>query len=485
MTLSPHEAVTLSDQMSSAGIAAAAPAPVGGEDVYAVFRPGRVRSRAAILPLVLFLAACSARPGLVSPGEILSLRSQVEQDPTNGPALLRLSAALYADGRCAEALPIAERGRAVRPADPLGPLVIGQCYEREGRYDEALTEYARFLAGAGDASGAEAVRSRERIARRMQATEAARRALANEADLADVPSDEPTIAILPPVIAGDQTYAPLSIGLAALMVSDLQSLGRFRLVERVQIDALLAELQLGAAGRLDAATTVRVGRLVRANRMVQGIAEIASSGGVRFEASVVEAGGAVRSPESETGRLQELLALEKRVVVGIAEQLGPPLTLAERTRILDNGTQNLIAFLAYSRGLEAESRGDYATAASYYSEAVRADPGFTQARQAESNAAADAVVSAAPPEAVTTVASDAETAAGDAQSDVQGSLGNTLSNAVTDVASTHGERVTQGVGDPSSKQQINQLTNVPTAGVTQGNAPIQVLIRIPLPIPVR
>ena len=56
------------------------------------------------------------------------------------------------------------------------------------------------------------------------------------------------------------------------------------------------------------------------------------------------------------------------------------LSQAERQRILENGTQSLVAFLAYSRGLVAEDLGDFPAAALHYADAARADPNFTAAR---------------------------------------------------------------------------------------------------------
>jgi hypothetical protein len=152
------------------------------------------------------------------------------------------------------------------------------------------------------------------------------------------------------------------------------------MVERLRLGALLDEMALGETGRADAATAARVGRLVQAGSMVQGLAMIRSEQDARLEASVIRGTSEVTDPTRTQGGLRDLLRLEKDLVVGLAERLGYTLSEAERTAILENGTQNLAAFLAYSRALEAEDRGDYQAAAAYYREAVQADPGFTQAR---------------------------------------------------------------------------------------------------------
>jgi len=53
------------------------------------------------------------------------------------------------------------------------------------------------------------------------------------------------------------------------MLSDLAMIRSLRLLERIQVGALLDELKLGQSGRADPSTAARVGRLLRAERMVQ------------------------------------------------------------------------------------------------------------------------------------------------------------------------------------------------------------------------
>ena len=83
-------------------------------------------------------------------------------------------------------------------------------------------------------------------------------------------------------IAGDSGLQPLSRGLAELMATDLAMVRSLRLLERIQVGALLDEMKLGASGRADPTTAARVGRLLRAERMVQGVATITENGPVRM-----------------------------------------------------------------------------------------------------------------------------------------------------------------------------------------------------------
>lgn len=448
---------------------------------------GRTLPAMACLGLVAVIcSACAARgPGPVSPGEIPALQQQLERDPADAASMLRLSAALFADDRCDEALPLVRRARELRSRDVLGVLVEGQCLERMAQHAEAVEAYEAWLATSPDAPGAAAVRGRSHTAQRALAVVQARRALEDETRLSDAPGEPTTIAVLPLLVTGDATYEPLSIGLAALITADLNLLDRFRLVERLQIDALLAELALAESERVDPATSARIGSLVRAGRIVQGTASFESGGAARLEASVVADAGNVTVTDAATGTLDGLLRMEKELVIGLAERLGPPLTLAERTRVLDNGTQNLLAFLAWSRGLDAELRGAWDAAAAHYGAAVQADPTFTQAHQRRSIAVAADVVASAAPEDVTVVAAEADAAVADAQVAVTAGPGGALANAVTDIAATSMERLTAAVGGPSANHQLVLVTSTPATDPAPGveRLPVDVIIRILIPIP--
>jgi TolB-like protein len=275
-------------------------------------------------------------------------------------------------------------------------LVLGGCQEKDGRYDLAFATYTDFAAQHPQARGVSAVRAKALLALRTQAEQTARQALASESTLTSLPPEPSTLAVLPVTISagGDSTFQPLSRGLAELITSDLALVRTLRLLERVQIGALLDELKLGQSQRGDPNTAARVGRLLRAERMVQGVASITMNGPVRLTASVVRGDGTVRSGAEANGTFKALLDLEKQLVFSLATQLGIQLTDAERQRILRQGPRNLAAFLAYSQGLDALARGDYRAASVAFSAAVRADPNFQEAHEQQQAAEAAPAVQA-------------------------------------------------------------------------------------------
>jgi len=316
-------------------------------------------------------------PRPVNPEDIPALQERAARDPDDGGVQFLLAAALASADRCDQAMISARRGRALIPEDATGPLIIGKCLEESGEYDAALNLYAEFLFEQGDTPGAQAVEGRRVIALQLKARAMARAAVRNEENLG--PAEPEAVGVLPFIVDGDPSYQALSLGLANMLTTDLALLRRFPLVERVQLDALLQELEL-APELIDPATAARTGRLMRASRMVLGTVSVPSDAQTRLGGNIVLETGELVEPLSTEGELADILSMEKELALSIAANLGYQLSEAERQRILENQPGSLAAFLAFSRGLWSESLGDFEAAAAFYSEALVADPQYGEAR---------------------------------------------------------------------------------------------------------
>ena len=353
----------------------------------------------------------------------------------------RRGAALAAAGRCDSATVVARAALEREPDNALGPLVIGACQERAGLYDEAVATHTDFAAQHPNARGVATLRAKAHLALRAAAEHTARQALAREAELANQPPQPATVAVLPLVVAGDSTVQPLSRGLAELITTDLAYIRTLRLLERLQIGMLLDELKLGQSERVDPATAARVGRLLRAERLVQGTATIPARGPVQLSATVVTGSGVVRPVGQVSGPFAKLLDLEKQVVFELAAQLGLELTQAERERILHQGPKSLAAFLAYSRGLEAMDRGDYGAAARHFRSAAQADPSFQAAREGQQTATAAPAAERATGGGIVTMLDAVERATGVAEPTSLGSATGLLSAGARDVVPAIGDAI--------------------------------------------
>ena len=420
------------------------------------------------------VVACAGgpRPRPVTPAEIPALTTQATQQPRNAQIRFRLAAALMAAGRCDSAVVVANAAEMLAPAEALGPMVVGGCQEKDGRYDLAFATYTDFANRHPQARGVAAVRALGQLALRTQATQTAKLALARESTLTNLAPEPATIAVLPMTIAGDSSLQPLSRGLAELVLSDLAMVRNLRLLERIQVGALLDELKLSESGRADASTAARVGRLLRAERMVQGVAAITQDGPVRMSATVVRGDGTVRSGAQASGTFKQLLDLEKQLVFGLTSELGIQLTEADRQRILRQGTKNLAAFLAYSKGLEALDRGDYRAAAAAFAQAVHADPSFQQAQQQQHAAEAAPVLQASAGDLVTVIQ-----AVDQNPLPVEPAAEGALKQGTLDVSAT--------IGDVTGQTGINSVLSNPTpesqgiSSVVQASGIIRIIFRRP------
>jgi len=189
-----------------------------------------------------------------------------------------------------------------------------------------------------------------------------------------------TVGVAPFVVqAADTNLSALGYGLADLLMTDLAQSRQLTIVERLQLDALLRELDLARAGRVDTTTAPRVGRLVGARRLVVGaVAEAPGAGELVMEARVADAATSrARGAVSGRAPATRILEAEKSLAMQLFAELGVTLTPAEREAVERNRTGNLAALLAYSRGARAEVEGQYGEAMRAYREAARLDPAFS------------------------------------------------------------------------------------------------------------
>lgn len=214
-----------------------------------------------------------------------------------------------------------------------------------------------------------------------EAEATARQAVAAERSIVVASFPERSLGVAPFAVASaDTTIAPLAYGLADILATDLVRSGQLQVVDRLRLDALLREVQLVEAGRVDPGTAPRVGKLVGARRLVLGALAQRPGGQLGIDARIADvATGSLRTAVSASAPLADVLAAEKELAFRLLGQLGVNLTPAARARIEERPTRNIAALLAYSRAVRYEVHGDYVRAAGEYRTALRLDPAFALA----------------------------------------------------------------------------------------------------------
>ena len=428
--------------------------------------------------VLLGLAGCAGGGALrvsdITPQSIPALEEARAVRPADANTLGRLGVAYFKAERFADARQVLDSAVARDARSGIAAIYLGMATEAIGDFPAARLAYTHCIAIARSGELKETARRRLALVGRHELEFQARQALAQEATLAQTPPDANTIAVMPFSYSGtNQEIQPLTRGLAQLVVTDLAKSRQVRVLERERMQALLSEMRLADSSGADPRTALRSGRLLRAARVVQGtIAERGTD--LRVDAAVVDVATAgVAGSAGASDALNRLFDLEKQVVLSIFSTLGIQLSEQERAAINQRPTQNVQAFLAYSRGLEAEDNGDFNGAREAFGQAAGLDPSFRAASQG-ATAAGDLSIAAqqttAQVEAVVVQNQAAESGGGVTEDARRDALQQATNNvAPTQTVQTNTEQTQQQTQapnrQPGAETTGTQGPSVPTATV--------------------
>lgn len=184
-----------------------------------------------------------------------------------------------------------------------------------------------------------------------------------------------TLAILPfenNSITDPEKYNPLSKGMAAMLITDLNRAGTsIKLIEREKIQALLKEIALGQSGAIDQSTAVQVGRLLGAQSIAFGSFMVLDRN-VRIDLRIinVETSELIMA-ESVMGESTQFMRLEH----DLAQKIADSLQVALKPEKI-SGKSDILAALYFSKGVEAHDQGDRATAQKMFDQAISIDSSY-------------------------------------------------------------------------------------------------------------
>ncbi|MEW6753451.1 MAG: tetratricopeptide repeat protein [Candidatus Latescibacterota bacterium] len=310
-------------------------------------------------------------------GATAALQAALQQEPNDVAVLVDLATALYRQGELEQALVHGQRARQLAPDEARAAALVGLVHEKRGDTEAAIAAYRSYSQMSRVGKGRSIVKAHLDRLIREQIQQDTRRALAQEAalDVAAIPDS--AIAVAPfRHLGGDAALEPLCKGLAEMMVTDLSKVPGLKVVERLRMQEMMQEIGLGMTGAVDAATAPRLGKLLGASRLVNGSFADLEAQQVRLDLSVAGVKtGAVESSQV-AGPLEHLFRLQKDLTFGIVEAMGIALTDEQRDAIQQIPTENMLAFIAYSQGLDLDDQGKSQEAAAAFQEAAALDPGF-------------------------------------------------------------------------------------------------------------
>lgn len=335
--------------------------------------------------LAVYVAGCATGMPDVTAADVPRLQEAAAASPDDLDLRTQFGIALYKAERFNDAR--TTLGTAVDDGGETGAafLYLGLANEAMEDWGGARDAYSRYLdVGKWDPLK-DQLRERLLLMVRRELQAEAWTALAQEEQLTTAAPRPRTVAVFPfRLISDNQDLLPLQVAMADMMITDLSLSNALTVLERTQIQSLLDEMALTETGYTSAASGARAGRMLRAEHVVQGALTTLGTDALRFDADVLntvrgQSAGAIQAEDL----LEALFDMEKDVVFQVLDVLGAELTPAEREAINNNRAENLLAFLAYGRGLMAMDRGDYQDAQNFFQQAASLDPGYAAAVEAE------------------------------------------------------------------------------------------------------
>lgn len=363
----------------------------------------------AVFTLIIgLLSGCSgARQGTTakdSEAEINRLEARIALRPTDAAALRELGLISLRTGRFLEAESYLRRVFAIDPNDPETLLGLGLTQEKLGKPETALRFYEKYEQVPATSPVRKTMHGRLLVVKRQQTLADVRGLAASEDTLRDARTSERIIAVYPLSLTGvDDRYEYLGRGLSEMLTTDLANIGSITLVERIRLQTLIDEMELGKNTFIDPSSRPRPGRLLGAGRLIGGTFAVNGSKLDLDVAVVTVEDATIPASEAISDDLSNILRLEKELVFALIDELGITLTPEEQRRIEEIPTQDLQAFLAFSLGVEAEDGGDLAAAAGFYQEAASIDPSFVLATTKAEDAADEEQAQGTPEELIADV----------------------------------------------------------------------------------
>jgi len=335
--------------------------------------------RSLCLLVSMGLGACATGLPNVEAVDVPRLEQEVAASPDDTDLQVQLGMAQYKAGSF-DAAETTLQG-AIDAGNQSGAafLYLGMVQEERQDWSAARDAYNQYLAVGSSTEAMNEVRKRLTLIGRNLLRVQAQQALAQEAQIAGGADVTPqSVAVLPMAFNSDrEDLEPLIYALSDMMTTDFAVSNALVVLERAQIQALLDEMALTSSGYAEPTTGARAGRMLRAEHVFQGVLTTLGDSDLQTDADVLNVPNTSSEGQlTEAAALDELFDMEKQIVIRtIREVLGVALTPAEEQAILENRMSNVLAFLAYGRGLRDLDQGDYEGAQAEFELSVQLEPG--------------------------------------------------------------------------------------------------------------
>ncbi len=256
-------------------------------------------------------------------------------------------------------------------------------YEIHEKYPYAVDMYTRYYELSTSNKQKKRIQARMTQLARKRLRQEMRATINQEEKLSTASLDGNSVAVFYFKNAGNnEKLNPLQKGLADMLITDLSKVKQLNVVERLKLQTMMDEMKLSMTGLLAKDSSPRFGKLLGASKIIQGTYMDLPEAKFQIDAGLVEV-KTIKPMQmaSVKGELLKFFEMEKDLVFKVIDEMDIEISQEERDAIQIIPTENLLAFMAYCRGLDYEDKGMWNRAVESYGEAVNLDPGFGQAQQ--------------------------------------------------------------------------------------------------------
>jgi tetratricopeptide (TPR) repeat protein len=314
--------------------------------------------------------------------DIALLEAKLRTDPNDFEALRELGVIYFQTSQYPAAQEHLQKALAQNSDDPKTAFYLGLTHEFQNQNHDALAMFEKFPGVTRLSPYRRLMEGRYVKLTRAVVSQEMQLLLQNEEQLTVQRLAPKTVAVFPLTYHGtDRRFQPLGKGLAEMITIDLGQVNELTLLERLRLQTLIDEMERSQGVMFDRESAPRFGKLLSAGRIIAGSFDVLADKQLQVDMmswDIVNQN--FPDAVSQRDALNNLFRLEKEIVFGVLEEMQIELTQEERENIQRIPTQNLLAFLAYCRGLEQEDGGDFQRAAKSYQEAFKLDPAFRPAQ---------------------------------------------------------------------------------------------------------
>jgi TolB-like protein len=179
-----------------------------------------------------------------------------------------------------------------------------------------------------------------------------------------------------------EDFDALGVGFQQMLTTEFAQNPALRVVDRSQLKSLIAEQDLGAAGRVDANTAAKIGKIVGAKYVVLG-GFIDFYGDMRLDARVVnvETSEIVKTVGQRDKR-ENLYASVTKLATEVTRGVNLPALPRQAMEQREGRKVPTEAVTYYSRALLYADRGETQKARDLLNQATTVFPDYTEAKQA-------------------------------------------------------------------------------------------------------